>query len=141
MTPFSFTIATLPNFPSLPELMLMDIPDEGYRHVGKCENLESLILMYCRETGDRATEYITGLKHLKKYFANYTEITDRSHDLLGTMDSLEDIELSAIAGVTDDGVAKLARLPHLRRLSISGKQLWRPKPGVFPSNVEVSFYH
>ena len=26
----------------------MDVPDEAYRHIARCEGLESLILMYCR---------------------------------------------------------------------------------------------
>ena len=47
--------------------MPMDVPDAGYRHVGKCAQLESLILMYCRETTDAATEHITGLDQLSYY--------------------------------------------------------------------------
>ena len=46
-------IAELPRFQSLRELMPMDIPDEGYRHIARCRELESLILMYCRETSAR----------------------------------------------------------------------------------------
>src|SRR5262249_34871391 len=52
-------VSALPTFPALKELMPMDVPDAGYRHVGKCEQLESLILMYCRDTTDAATEHIT----------------------------------------------------------------------------------
>ena len=63
----------------------MDIPDAGYRHIGKCQSLESLVLMYCRETSDAATEQVTGLPHLRKYFASYTRITDRTPELLSTM--------------------------------------------------------
>ena len=48
-------VSALPAFPSLKELMPMDVPDAGYRHVGRCEQLESLILMYCRDTTDAAT--------------------------------------------------------------------------------------
>ena len=55
-------ISALPTFPALRELMPMDIPDAGYRHIGKCEQLESLILMYCRDTSDAATEHIAGLR-------------------------------------------------------------------------------
>ena len=55
-------ISTLPSFPALKELMPMDVPDAGYRHIGRCERLESLILMYCRDTTDAATEHITGLR-------------------------------------------------------------------------------
>lgn len=68
-------LSTLPHFPALAELMPMDVPDEGYRHIGKCAGIESLVLMYCHETTDRATEHITGMPRLKKYFASYTRIT------------------------------------------------------------------
>ena len=42
-------LSALPHFPALRELMPMDVPDEGYRHIGACEHLDSLVLMYCRE--------------------------------------------------------------------------------------------
>src|SRR6185295_16951701 len=38
-------LSTLPHFPALRELMPMDVPDEGFRHVGRCEQLKSLVLM------------------------------------------------------------------------------------------------
>lgn len=112
-------LAALPRFPALTELMPMDVPDEGYRHVGRCDRLESLVLMYCRETGDRATEHITSLE-LRKYFASYNRITDRTPELLGGMESLEEITFDTCAGLTDRGIAALARLPKLRKLSASG---------------------
>ena len=56
-------IATLPSFPALRELMPMDVPDAGYRHIGKCAELESLVLMYCRDTTDAATEHIPGCRN------------------------------------------------------------------------------
>jgi hypothetical protein len=75
-------IATLPTFPALRELMPMDVPDEGYRHIGKCDQLASLVLMYCRDTTDRATEHIVRLPALAHYFASYTRITDRTPKML-----------------------------------------------------------
>jgi hypothetical protein len=45
--------------------MPMDVPDAGYQHIGKCERLESLILMYCRDTTDAATAHITRLEHFR----------------------------------------------------------------------------
>jgi hypothetical protein len=81
--------------------MPMDIPDKGYRHIALCAGLESLILMYCRETGDVATEHLVRLPRLRNYFASYTQITDRTPQLLSRMDSLENITFSDCAGVTD----------------------------------------
>ena len=71
--------------PALRELMPMDVPDDGYRHIGQCEQLESLVLMYCRDTTDAATQHITGLPKLKKYFASYNRITDRTPEMLSGM--------------------------------------------------------
>lgn len=130
-------IAMLPAFPALAELMPMDIPDAGYRHIGKCERLESLILMYCRDTTDAATEHITGLRNLSYYFNSYTTITDRTPALLSTMDSLERITFDACHGLTNAGVARLARLPKLRELRVSGRGITAEVRAAFPPGVVV----
>lgn len=132
-------LASLPEFPALAELMPMDIPDEGYRHIGRCTRLEALTLMYCRETGDRATEHLAGLPRLRKYFASYNRITDRTPRLLSTMDTLEEVTFSACAGITDEGVVALARLPRLRELQVSGRQVTPAIVNRFGPGVRVSF--
>ncbi|MEO7270913.1 MAG: hypothetical protein ABIX28_16870 [Vicinamibacterales bacterium] len=38
-------LSALPHFPALTELMPMDVPDHGYRHIARCPRLESLVLM------------------------------------------------------------------------------------------------
>ena len=130
-------VAALPDFPSLRELMPMDIPDAGYRHVGRCADLESLILMYCRDTTDAATEQITGLSKLSCYFNSYTTITDRTPEILSTMDSLERITFDACHGLTDAGIAHLARLPRLRELNVAGRGLTAAVGRSFPATVAV----
>jgi hypothetical protein len=115
-------LSALPRFPALRELMPMDVPDHGYRFIGQCGQLESLVLMYCRDTGDVATSHITRLEKLTKYFASYTRATDRTPELLSEIQSLETITMSGIPGITNTGVAALARLPRLRKLSLSGMQ-------------------
>ncbi len=133
-------VSALPRFPALRELMPMDVPDEGYRHIGKCERLESLILMYCRETGDAATEYLPSLAHLKRYFASYNRITDRTPQILSTMDSLERVQFDACAGLTTAGVSALARLPRLRELRVSGMpHVTSDVAAAFGAQVNVSW--
>ncbi len=132
-------VAELPNFQALRELMPMDVPDEGYRHIARCEALESLILMYCRDTSDAATEHIVGLPQLKDYFASYTRITDRTPKLLSHMDSLERITLDGCAGVTNTGLVHLTRLPRLRELRVSGPQITSDIVSGFPSRVRVHY--
>jgi hypothetical protein len=131
-------ISALPRFPSLRELMPMDIPDAGYRHIGKCERLESLILMYCRETTDAATEQITTLGRLAYYFNSYTAITDRTPELLSEMDSLERVTFDSWHNLTNIGVAKLARLPRLKELSVSGRSITAGLEALFPHSVAVN---
>ena len=132
-------LSALPHFPALVELMPMDVPDDGYRHVGRCAGLESLVLMYCRETGDRATAHVTGLP-LKKYFASYNRITDRTPELLGGVDSLEEVTFDSCAGLTTGGVAALARLPRLRRLRVSGMRgVTREVVAAFADGVTVRY--
>jgi len=130
-------ISTLPTFPALRQLMPMDVPDAGYRHIGRCERLSSLILMYCRDTTDAATEHLTGLRNLSYYFNSYTTITDRTPELLSTMDSLERITFDTCHGLTNDGIARLARLPKLRELRVSGRGVTPEVRAAFPPSVKV----
>jgi hypothetical protein len=133
-------LAVLPKFPSLRDLMPMDAKDEGFRHVGRCTDLEKLTCMYCRETGDAATEHIAGLSRLKTYYAGMTKITDRSLEILSRMQSLEKIELWQCAGVTDEGVRLLATLPNLREISLDLPNASRKVISYFPQHVRVSYW-
>jgi len=133
-------LSALPRFPALRELMPMDVPDDGYRHVGGCAQLESLVLMYCRETTDVATGHITGLTKLKKYFASYNRITDRTPEILSGMPSLEQIVFDSCAGLTNAGIVALARLPRLRELRVSGMRgVTGEVAAAFPDSVRVSY--
>jgi hypothetical protein len=133
-------LSALPCFPALRELMPMDVPDAGFRHVGRCEQLEALWCMYCRDTGDTATEYIAGLSRLKTYYAGKTRITDRSLEILGRMQSLESIEFWETVGITNAGLAALAGLPRLRKLSIEGAPgITRDGLAVLPGSVQVNY--
>jgi hypothetical protein len=95
--------------------------------------------MYCRTTSDVATEHIARIS-LKSYYAGLTQITDRSLEILGRIDSLEEIEFYECLKITDAGLPSLARLPRLRQLQIWGS------PGisldgtrVLPSRVRVRY--
>ncbi|HEX5182556.1 MAG TPA: hypothetical protein VFW19_05315 [Allosphingosinicella sp.] len=125
------SLALLPDFPALRELAPIDVADAGFVHVGNCRRLEHLWCMYCRDTGDEATGHIAGLG-LKSYYAGTTRITDRSLEILGRMRTLERVRLWHCDGVTDAGIAALARLPRLREVSLQGL------PGV-SSNVAALF--
>jgi hypothetical protein len=133
------TLAALPAFPALRELTPIDVTDAGFRHVGGCRRLERLTCMYCRETTDAATEHITGLP-LRYYYAGLTKITDRSLELLGRIETLEQVDLYEVQGVTDAGLPHLATLPRLREVHLDGL------PGVtlegtkvFPEGVRVYY--
>jgi hypothetical protein len=132
-------LATLPQFPALREVTPIDVRDNGFRHVGACARVERLTCMYCRETTDIATGYITRLP-LKYYYAGLTQITDRSLELLGTMPSLEQVELYECKGVTDAGLVFLAGLPRLREVHLDGLPGVTLKgTAVFPEHVRVKY--
>ena len=134
-------LSALPRFPALRGLMPMDATDDGFRHVGRCEQLEDLWCMYCRDTGDAATEHIAGLSSLKTYYAGATQITDRSLEILGLMPSLESIEFYECAGITNAGIALLAGLPRLREITVGGSpNVTREGMAVFPGDVRVSYW-
>jgi hypothetical protein len=132
-------LATLPSFPALRALMPMDVTDDGFRHVGRCDRLEDLWCMYCRDTGDAATEHIAGLR-LRKYYAGLTQITDRSLELLSRMSSLERVEIHHCQRVSDEGIRRLARLPNLRDLSVEGsRNVTRGAFAPFAPHVQVRY--
>jgi hypothetical protein len=134
------SLARLVEFPALREFMPMDVPDAGFRHIGRCQNLEALWCMYCRDTGDVATEHIAGLSQLKTYYAGKTDITDRSLETLGRMVSLEHIELWQCAGLTDTGLAYLAALPKLREIGLHGlSNVTRKATAMFPLHVQIKY--
>jgi hypothetical protein len=111
-------LSTLPRFPALREFMTMDVPDAGFRHVGRCEQVEALDCMYVTEMTDAATAHLAGLSRLTSYRAWTSRITDRSLEILGRMSSLERLLFENIAGITDAGLAALARLPRLREIEL-----------------------
>jgi hypothetical protein len=134
------SLASLPSFPALRQIMPMDVADAGFRHIGRCENLESLWCMYCRDTGDAATEQIAGLSQLKTYYAGMTQITDRSLEILSRMDSIECVELWACQRITDDGVEHLTALPKLHAITIDGSPgVSRDVVTLFPDHVRVNY--
>jgi hypothetical protein len=133
------SLAALPRFPALRQLMPIDVPDDGFRHVGACRQVENLWCMYCRDTGDVATGHIAALG-LTSYYAGKTRITDRSLEILGRMPSLEKLEFWETAGITDVGIAALARLPRLQKISVSGSpNVTRAGMAVFPRTVRVEY--
>lgn len=135
------SLSALPDFPSLRGLMPMDVSDQGFRHVGSCENLENLWCMYCRDTGDAATEHIGSLSRLKTYYAGATQITDRSLEILSRMPSLESIEFFDCSNITNAGIAHLAKLPRLREITVGGsRNVTREGIAVLPGAVRANYW-
>ncbi|MFO0913247.1 MAG: hypothetical protein U0795_09830 [Pirellulales bacterium] len=134
-------LALLPKFPALRQLMPMDLTDDGFRHLAGCHQLEQIWCMYCRESGDVATESVAKLAKLKHYYAGASQITDRSLDLLASMNLLESIELWNCSLITDAGVARLAHAPALHRLTIeSCPHVTRLAVAQFPARIAVRFH-
>jgi hypothetical protein len=132
-------LTRFPDFPALRELTPIDLRDEDFRYVGLCDRLERLTCMYCRESGDAATEFIRDLK-ISYYYAGLTQITDRSLEILGGMESLEEIEFYECLKITDAGIPFLACLPRLRAAHFSGLPgIGREATKVFPPGVTVHY--
>jgi hypothetical protein len=57
------------------------------------------------------------------------------------MTSLEEIELSACAGISDAGLAHIAALPRLKKVSVDASaRITRAAIAVFPAGVHVDFH-
>jgi hypothetical protein len=133
-------LASLRDFPALKELLPMDVSDDGFRHVGRSQQLESLILMYCRDTTDVATNHLTKMPNLKKYHAGYTLITDKSLELLSQIKSLEEISFEGCKFISDAGIPFLTTMPHLREISIGGcPKITRSGVKGFPTTVRLNY--
>jgi hypothetical protein len=134
------SLSILAAFPALRQLMPMDVSDAGFRHIGRCENLESLWCMYCRDTGDSATEHIGGLEKLKYYYAGQTKITDRSLEILSRIRSLVRTEFWNCDGLTNAGIAQLAQLPNLKEITLDGlRGVTKKVLAVFPAHIRVNY--
>jgi len=134
------SLSTLAGFPALRQLMPMDVSDAGFRHIGRCENLESLWCMYCRDTGDSATEQIGGLKKLKYYYAGQTKITDRSLEILSRIRSLVRTEFWNCDGLTNAGIAQLVQLPNLQEITLDAlRGVTKEVLAVFPAHIKVNY--
>jgi len=133
-------LAVLPRFPALRQFVSIDVSNAGFRHVGRCVDLESLYCMYCRDTGDEATDHIRGLGKLRVYYAGMTQITDRSLEVLSSMDALEHLEFWQCMGITDTGVSALTRLPRLRQVEIyNSPKVSQEVVKLFREGVRVSY--
>src|SRR5438132_13870265 len=96
--------------------------------------------MPCQDTGDSRTELISGLRHLKTYYAGRTRITDRSLEILGGIDALERVELWNCPRVTDAGLPFLAKLPRLREVALQNLPgVTLDGASVFPPTVHVDY--
>ena len=132
-------LAALPRFPALRELMPMDVRDEGFRHVGRCVELQALWCMYCRDTTDAATAQLDALQKLKTYYAGQTRITDRSLKILGGLRALERVTFWNCSGITDAGIAQLAVLPALQDVTIESCRNVTPAVrSMLPPGVRVT---
>ena len=132
-------LASLPSFPALRELTPIDVTDRGFRHIGRCETLERLSCMYCRDTTDVATGYIAGLG-IRHYYAGLTQITDASLQVLGRMRSLEQAEFFECRGITDAGLPALAQSATLREVHLgSCPGITLQGTRVFPARILVRY--
>ena len=133
-------LASLVDFPALKELVPMEVGDDGFLHIGRSQRLESLTLMYCRDTTDVATSHLVGMPNLKKYHAGYTLITDASLELLSRIKSLEEISFEGCKFITDAGIPFLTTLPRLRELSVGGcPKVTRSAINGFANAVRVNY--
>jgi hypothetical protein len=129
-------LAMLPRFPSLRSFVPRSLPDDGFRHVARCIDLEALALH--RETTDAATIHIARLPNLKSFSGGGSNITDRSLAILADMPSLESIDLHGCAAITDAGVSRLAALPRLTTLIVYDcPRVTNAGTATFPSRVRV----
>jgi Leucine-rich repeat (LRR) protein len=118
-------LAHIRNIPSLRILSLAGqlITDAGVRHLSGHTGLQSLSLYETRVT-NRGLAYLKSLPSLKKLDIGkrgpQEQITDAGMTHIAQIDSLEYLDLPSF-GITDKGLAEVARLRNLKHLWVSGR--------------------
>jgi hypothetical protein len=134
----SAALALLPLFPALRKLTPIGLGDAAFEHVGKCPELDTLTCMYTDDIGDAAIEHLGNLGKLETFYAGDTRIGDRGLEILGSLPSLQKVELWSCTNVTNAGLAALARAPRLRQVSVETSPLvTRDATRLFPPHVTV----
>lgn len=96
------------------------ITDAGMVHISKLTTLEDLSIMDS-QVSDEGLKSLKGLRELTVLYLARTKITDTGLDALD-FPKLKRLALNG-TGITDDGVAKLAKLPSLSNLNLSDCQV------------------
>jgi hypothetical protein len=130
----------LSKFPRLSELVPIDIPDDGFRQIADCDQIEALNCMYCRSITDRAAEHITDLPRLRTYQAWRTQASDQTLNALSTDTTLEHVRLSECTGITDRGLLFFRRMPRLRTVDLERLPcVTIDGAALMPSQIRVNF--
>ncbi|CAG0970380.1 hypothetical protein PLCT2_01312 [Planctomycetaceae bacterium] len=116
-------IASITRLRRLKDLSIEDtrITNNGSQALGVLTELESLSISFSPSlTGDAgagAWRNLTKLRHLQPSYC--AGLTDDFIEAITPLNELKTILLNGCAGITDAGVAKLARFPNLERTSLS----------------------
>jgi hypothetical protein len=113
--------------------------DAAFAHIARIPYLQKLSNMYNRATTDGATRHLRNHPRLVQYSAFGTQITDESLLILAGLAALETVDFENCAGITDEGLRELTKLPRLRRLSawscVNVKGTW---VAAAPAGVEAT---
>lgn len=90
-----------------------DITDDGLIHIGALTNLKHLSLSGTKIT-DQGLVHLKSLKHLEDLNLEATQVTEGGLALLEPLDALQELRLYTRSSVTDVGAAHLAKLKSLR---------------------------
>ena len=118
-------LAHLKDLPALEELSLGPgrMTDKGLTHLAACSRLEYLMLSGTNFT-DFGMAYIKDIPRLKILHAGHlNHLTDRGMENISTAAQVERMSFHWADGITEAGLAHLARLSNLKMLDVSHAQL------------------
>lgn len=72
---------------------------------------------------DDVVSTVIGLSSLRKLTLHYGQATDASFKFVGRLTTLEELDVGPAGSLTDDGIASIKNLPHLRSLTVSNASL------------------
>jgi hypothetical protein len=93
--------------------------DAGMEAVSRLTQLENFSPHWAEDITDRGVAYLSRLPNLRKLDVGSARMTDDGAKALGQIRTLEQLTLPAI-GLTDTGLAHVANLENLKCLSVAG---------------------
>jgi len=124
-------LSTLATLTQLTDLWVLgpEVTDDSLAVIAQLPSLEQLSIRSCVQVGDEGLAHIAGMVGLKRLSMSATMVSDSGFDHLVGLTALEELEAARLKGKFGGrGLAKLAKLPALHTVDLSGNKKLKDTP-------------